>query len=336
MPNQFYDPYEYGLMNLRQEIDRKYDEQQDDERRRRELNGVVGIGSGSATSSINRFNAAKRQEYMAALDAAQKQRREDTGLALQQRSQAFNEASALGQMGISNKNLNRLEKERTDTQAERDRRFGFDVDTQNENLRRLEDERKDTKQYRAEEMALRRETFEDTKRQSALQHNVALRQMAINKDLANKKISLAEYRTRTEANLKVLQNQSGMLSLSDQVNQIQKMATEPPEQQLGSLLNFIGMQGNQAAALNSSGQAQQGVGTSLYNAASGVGANIGATISQGARQDASLRENARQFDRHQELLRAQMEQEAAAAPYAMLGQLGGSLVGAAGHALGRR
>jgi hypothetical protein len=336
MPNQFYDPYEYGLMNLRQEIDRKYDEQQNAELAKRELNGVVNVGSGSETSSINRFNAARRKEYMEALDSAQKQRREDASLALQQRAQGFNESSALGQMGITNKNLNRLEKERGDANTERDRRYTLDEETQGENLRRLEQERRDTQQYRSEDMKLRREHFENTKLQEKFANNIALRQIMINKEFESKRISLDKYRTMTEANLKMIQSQTGALSLSDMVNQAQNIASESPEKQMRALLNLMGLQGTQASALNASGQSQQGIGSSLYSAAAGTGANVASTISSGQRQDESLAENARQFNVNQALLREQLEQQRASTGMGIAGRLGGSLIGAAGHVLGRR
>jgi hypothetical protein len=191
MPN-YEDPYDYNLGNIQQDIENKWNEQQEDNIRRRELSGVTNIGRGSWTSNINRFNNSKRDEYMKALESANNLKRGDEQMSLAQRQQAFSEASNYAQLARAEKERKENEAFRQQQAAEARRQF----ETSHEfNLRKLEEERERfEKQYGLSERQFDESTkhaarlLEEQRERFGKQHGLSERQFETSRDFNLKKL----------------------------------------------------------------------------------------------------------------------------------------------------
>jgi hypothetical protein len=258
------DPYDYNLENVRSEIENKWDEQQEEELRKRKQNGVVGLGGGSWTSRINRFNANKRDEYMKALEAANNQRRQDTQQSLAQRQQAFSEASNYA-------NLARLEKERTETmearkrqEEEQKRQFEMRHELAQKQAEEQKAARVSAEGFAKEKFGYQKSRDEAADRDAAIVRNAQLRQQAINRKFEQQRLSLDRYRTETDANLRMIEAQASNQNLRQQAQQIMQEGKNPDDvmQQLQSMMGQ--MQGT-GQTMNDAGLAQQGLGMNFYN-----------------------------------------------------------------------
>ena len=258
------DPYDYNLKNIQSDIEQKWDDQQEDELRKRQQNGVVGLGGGSWTSRINRFNANKRDEYMKALEAANNQRRQDTQQSLAQRQQAFSEASNYA-------NLARLEKERTENmearkrqEEEQKRQFGMQHELAQQQAQEQKSARLSAEGLAKEKFAYQKQRDTVADRDAAILRNVQLRQQNINRRFEARRLSMEEYKAQTRANLEMIEAQTKNLQLKQEASQLAKSGANPDEvmQQLQSMMGQ--MQGT-GRDMNNAGLAQQNIGMNLYN-----------------------------------------------------------------------
>jgi hypothetical protein len=298
MPN-YEDPYDYNLGNIQQDIENKWNEQQEDNIRRRELSGVTNIGRGSWTSNINRFNNSKRDEYMKALESANNLKRGDEQMSLAQRQQAFSEASNYAQLARAEKERKENEAFRQQQAAEAKRQF----ETSHEfNLRKLEEERErfekqhglserqfeesaqqaarlleEQRQARGFREGMETEKFGYQKgrdivsdKDRALLRNMQLRQAKLQRDLENRRITNEEYKARSQANLDMANAQIKSLYLQQEMQKSRRDIGK----ELGSdaaraaLQGMIGQRGTTAKDMTAAGQMGQQQALNYYNSLS--------------------------------------------------------------------
>ncbi|MDR1433652.1 hypothetical protein [Candidatus Endomicrobiellum devescovinae] len=258
------DPYDYNLQNIRSEIKNKWDDQQEDELRKRQQNGVVGLGGGSWTSRINRFNANKRDEYMKALEAANNQRRQDTQQSLAQRQQAFSEASNYS-------NLARLEKERTENmearkrqEEEQKRQLGMQHELSQQQAQEQKSARLSAEGLAKEKFAYQKQRDTVADKDAAILRNVQLRQQSINRRFEARRLSMQEYQQQTRANLEMIEAQTRNLQLKQEASQLAKSGADP-DTMMQQLQGMMGQMQGTGRDMNNAGLAQQNAGMSLYN-----------------------------------------------------------------------
>lgn len=307
MPDNIYD---YNLANLRQEIEDRWNSQMQAGRQAENMNGIR-IGMGSWTSPINKSNIYRRPEYMQALENATGLARQDRQQALQERREAFEEASNYA-------NAARLEKERQDAIAERERQMQFMRDKEAEERRRFE------KQHRAQQeqfglthglsqrtleeqveqnkrqMAFQKEQFEEQKRQKEIElhetriaRNIAMRQAMLQHQLKTRRISWEIYKQQTELNMKHLEAQ-GLYVRPKDVEQVEKAKTS--EEVMETLVNLIREGQNRAKDMNQSGVAQQGLGAQLYGGSVAGATNLAGQSSQEGQNRAAEAANQGRFE----------------------------------------
>jgi hypothetical protein len=257
------DPYDYNLGNVRSEIESKWRQQQDDEIKQREQNGVVGIGGGSWTSDINRFNAAKRDEYMKALETANNMRRADTQQSLAQRQQAFSEASNYA-------NLARLEKERTENlearkrqEEEQKRQFEAQHGLAQQAAQEQKSSRLAAEGFAKEKFAYQKQRDEIADKEAAIVRNVQLKQMAINKKFEAQRLSQEEFRLQTDANMRQIEAATANQKLKQQAQAAAQ--SKNPDEVMAQLQGMIAGTQSTSRDMNAAGLQQQHIGMSLFN-----------------------------------------------------------------------
>jgi hypothetical protein len=161
-------PYneDYDLAGIKEDIDARWNAQQEQERADRERNGISNVGTGSWTSGINKYNAARRDEYMQASKMANQERRLDEQASLAKRQQAFGEASNVA-------NLRRASREhqdalalqnKRDEEAKRQFQMSFGLQNKQYDLNRQiqQAQMREAKEARTSGQNIRREEFGKT------------------------------------------------------------------------------------------------------------------------------------------------------------------------------
>jgi hypothetical protein len=278
------DPYDYNLQNVRREIDDKWAEQQEAASRDQQANGMRGLGAGSWTSQLNRFNAGKRDEYMRALESANNLRRQDVVSNLAMRQQAFGEASSYA-------NLSRLQKERQEDismrqkeqeegkrrfdaqhqlaqagQEQQARQFGAQHGLQQEQLR-LQGQGQAFSQGMQEKQFERQKKLDDASlRNAAIARQIARRQQNVQNAYEERRITLDEFKTRSRANLDQFEASTKAHDLKAQIEALKGAITKTadPTGIMDQIQTLLGGVAGTAGSMIGAGQGQQAIGADFF------------------------------------------------------------------------